>query len=320
MNVSQSQAWEHLTPLEKSVLSLTLVSEKTKQEASIVLNIYPYKFTEIYSRARKLFLVFTDYYEEFSTLLPPVLEQLGVLQHFLPMVLVNRRKPSELAAIVPDFLELNRPQAITSFWHRILRQVQYDPTPHAQAFYGLLRTFDQWNNFRILPPEYRDPSPFPRRRNREFKKIHAQLNSISELGWSTIENQFGTTRPPLAFIPVVGELFSSIQIRLTKNSLSYCTNNKIPVFSRKEVAQSFAEDSYDFHNLSRVSTYSAQKYWAHFRLALQSALNHDALLKIRPGSFREFSTRDKLFLRKASEKTSVSPLLPRTRTPDSQFY
>jgi len=39
MNKAQAEAWEHLTDVEKSVLSLIIVSEKTKQEASIVLNI-----------------------------------------------------------------------------------------------------------------------------------------------------------------------------------------------------------------------------------------------------------------------------------------
>jgi len=195
-----------------------------------------------------------------------------------------------------------------------------DPTQHSQDFYKLIRLFDQWNNFRILPVEYRDPSPFPRRRNREFKKIHCQLNTISELGWGMIRKQFGTGVPPLAFVPAVSLNFEPIMVRLTKDSLVYFTRNKIPVFSRENQAEEFSELSYDFFNLNRVSTYSAQKFWANFRVRLQSAINHDELLNIRPGDFRDFSSKDRLFLRRAAEDVTFHKNLPKGQTPKSQFY
>jgi hypothetical protein len=58
MDKAQTQAWLHLTDLEKSILSLVIVSQKSKQEASIILNIYPYKFTEILNRAKRFFIYF----------------------------------------------------------------------------------------------------------------------------------------------------------------------------------------------------------------------------------------------------------------------
>lgn len=302
MTEAQAHAWEHLTDLEKSVLSLVIVSGKTKQEASIILNIYPYKFTEIYSRAHKLFVKFTDYYSVYPRLVPP----LNITEEeelFIAMVMKNRRKPSELVGLVPAFLELSKPGAINNLWAQILRETQLRSHPpnsdHYTHFFDLVRTFDQWNNFRVLPKEFRWPSPFPRRRNREFKKIQDTLVTISDMGWDLVKQRYGTDIAPRAYIPVPDSIHWYAQVRLSKDTLYYFTLNKIPVFSTEAVARNFAEASFDFNNQSRVTTYSAQKFWATFRLGVSRALNYSELLSIEPGSLREFTARDKAFLKKS---------------------
>ncbi len=321
MNRAQALGWQHLTPLEKSVLSLVIVSNKTKQEASIILNIYPYKFTEIYNRSKKLFTAFTDYYDKVGDNLVPESPTLTELEiSFISLIIKARYKPVELVGVMVEFQGLARTGAIKQLWDRLLRSSQLNPSDHHQLFYELLRTFDQWNNFRVLPSEYRLPSPFPRRRNREFKKIHEQLNSISELGWAMVQKKFGTAYPPLAFIPAINQAFAPIRIVLTKNSLNYCTKNRLPLFPREGVAQEFAEASYDFYSLSRVSTYSAQKFWANFRLKLQVAINYNELLNIRPGDFREFSSRDKSFLRKVTAKQAFTAPINTPQTDPNKFW
>jgi len=320
MNKAQLAGWEHLTHLEKSVLSLVIVSGKTKQEASIILNIYPYKFTEFFNRAQKLWTLFTDHYQKYLNLVP-ILNSISPEEYtFINLVLRSRAKPSDLISTMPEFHSLSRTGTVRQLWDRVLREVQLNPSDHHSDFYRVIKVFDQWNNFRILPPEYRLPSPFPRRRNREFKKIHDQLNSISEIGWAMVEKKFGTKNPPIAFIPRTDEFFSAMSVSLTKRVLIYCTRNKLPIFSRKNQAEEFAEASYDFYRLSRTSTYSAQKFWANFRLRLQSAINYNELLGIIPGAFREFSSRDRAFLRKASEKLTFKPALPQTRTDPNKFW
>jgi len=321
MDKAQTIAWNHLTPLEKSTLSLVVVSGKTRQEASIVLGLYPYKFTEVYNRGRWFFILFTDYYSTYPTLIPKNFRTSLPQPHLelVMRVLKERVRPQAIASLSPDFMDLLIPHSMSAMWVTLIRDLQLDPSKHARHFLDLIIRYDQWNNFRILPKEYRQPSPFPRRRNREFKKIHDSINTISDMGWEMVEDNWGSKAAPFAFIPSLLHDLKPTRVRLSRNSLQYFTTNRIPVFMTEEEALTFGERSYDFYNLSRVSTFSAQKFWTTFRLQISKAINYNGLLNITPGTMRDLNHNDKQFINR-TKATENKTTAVKTRTPDKEFY
>jgi len=197
---NKEKGWEHLTDQEKSVITLIVVNERSKQEAALILNLAHYKFTEIYSRARKFFILFTDYYEKFQTLIP---EGVAIDPKYLSLIhflLKNRKSPATITSRVPDLRDLNSSRDRAMFWYELFNSLELD-NPHHVAFKELLLEFDRWNSFRILPKDLSKPSPFQRRRNGSYKKLIDQLCSISFISWTIYENRYKTSAPSFSFRP-----------------------------------------------------------------------------------------------------------------------
>jgi hypothetical protein len=144
------------------------------------------------------------------------------------------------------------------------------------------------------------------------------LLAISDRGWEMLKQFKGTTTPPLAYIPHPEGDLIPISVKLRADSLHYFTSNNIPVFNTEVEADEFGQRCYDFNNLSRISSHSAQKYWANFRIKIVDAINYKELLNIRPGEDRDFTHHDKKFLKKADYYKKKN--IPKSRTDESFFW
>lgn len=313
MQINQEKAWEHLTKKEQMSLSLTIVSERSKKEASIIMNLAPYKFTEIYLRARKLFVLFSQYYEENDSLLPPGTIVSDDFKAFVSLLVKNRLTPSQVLE-QPEFLELAQNKVRLRKWTELMSSL---------GFIGrldtieLLREFDRWNNFRILPKKYRLPAAFPRRRNRVLKNIWTNLNAISDYGWDILEQTYGTTHPPMTYMPIVRERgFTAIAIDQREGVLDYMERNKIPVFNKKEDAELLAELMFDYNHLKKRSTYSARKFWANYRTQFKKAQNYEQLMGLQGIPEEVISQNDKAFLK----STKRPKARVRGQSPELSFY
>ncbi len=301
-SINQQKAWDHLTNLEQMALQLTIVAQRSKQEAAIIMNIAPYKFNELLLRARRFFLLFTEYYETYSRLLPENVQLSPEEYSFFTAILLERNRANDVVKDDPQFRNLVRYPSREKLWHTYLTEIQKEGI-HGQALFILLKEFDKWNRFRILPKEYQLPSPFSRRRIKQFKKIKDQLNNITDLGWEILLKEYSTTKPPLSFLPTfrMGEPRVEI-VKLSRNTLAYFTNNQLPLFSSEPRAKSFIELTHDYNSLRKKSPHSSQKFWASFRLILADAINYNELLNIQPGDLADLSVQDRKFIKQAKKQ------------------
>lgn len=313
MQINQELAWEHLTEAERTAITLVVVSERSKKEASIIMNLAPYKFTEIYLRARKLFVLFSSYYENNDRLLPPELAIEDTFKTYVTLLVKNRQTSSKILEH-PEFISLISGKARAKQWSNLMESLAL---LDRQDTIEVLREFDRWNNFRILPKAYRLPAAFPRRRNRSLKNIWKNLNAISDYGWDILEQTYGTKQPPITYMPVIRKRgFSAIAIDERQGVLDYMERNKIPVFAKKEDAETFAELMFDYNNLKKRSTYSARKFWANYRIQFRKAKNYEQLMNVQGVQEEVISQNDKAFL-KATRRPKAQV---RTRSSDHLFY
>jgi len=318
-SIPQQKAWELLTDLEKQALSLTVVSERSKQEAAIILNLAPYKFTEIFLRARKFFVMFTEYYEEYETLLPPDLDLSKTETLFISMVILKRRKPADLIKASPEFSSLIRHKNRQILWQDFMKRLQQH-SDQAKRLYSMLVEFDKWNAYRILPKLFQEPSPFSRRRVKEFKKIKESVVNITDIGWELFLDMYGTTKPPWVFTPSMrNDNFQAEAVKLNKNALVYYTQNQLPVFSKDSQAKQLSELIFDYEALARKSPQSAQRFWANFRTVMLTAVNYNDLMNLKPGDLLDLHERDRKFIAKANEPTK-SKTARVSVTPDGEFW
>lgn len=279
MQIAQQKAWNHLTKLEQMALNLVVVNERSKKEAAIIMNIAPYKFTEIYLRARKFFVMFTGHYEEHSELIPSYIMITKEDRIFLDQLLGHRKKITDIVKL-ELLVDLANAKAREYLWRGLFT------TLHVNSLGGISEVFtefDRWNNFRILPKNMQLPAAFPRRKNRSLKKIQQGLYAISDLGWDLIQQRYGTSDiPPMVYIPIIAsDDFRGYAIRETKPIYDYMARNRIPVFSKQKLAYQFAELLFDYRRLKKRSTYSARKFWANFRLLIMEAQNYENLVGIK---------------------------------------
>jgi len=294
MQNAQKKGWETLTKDEQQALSLIVVSNRSRKEASIIMNISPYKFNEIYLRARKFFITFAAHYEHAETILPSGVTIKPEFRLFVQLLLSKRKKPMSILE-TPGFLSIINNKVRRQLWMDLFQQLDWGEYTENR---DLLQEFDRWNNFRVLPKALRLPAAFPRRRNRDLKKIHDSLIAISDLGWNLIEKQYGTNTPPMAHIPVVELSYFGIKtVKKTERNKDYFTDNVIPIFEKKEEAERFSGLIFDYSNIKRKSPHAARKFWANFRLMLQKALNYKELLNIQNLDMDEISVKDREFLK-----------------------
>ena len=313
MRAKQQLAYDHLTEPERMALSLVIVSERTKKEASVIMNLAPYKFTEIYLRARKFFVMFTEFYEDHTYIVPPSLRTDTIFLLYLSLLL--KRKTNKVLLTGPTFLALVDSKARKAHWDELMRSLNNSRRTDSIQ---LLQEFDRWNNYRILPKQYQLQPAFPRRKNRALKKISNNLYAISDHGWDLLIQRYGTNDlPPMNFIPIIqtGD-FRAYAIRGTQPVTDYMTRNRIPVFIEEKVAKEFAELLWDYQRLKKRSTYSARKFWANFRILIKKAYNYIELVNLRGAPEEIISQNDQAFLK------SIKLRRPRVRgrSSDKQFY
>ncbi len=316
----KEKAWKHLTEKEKQSLSLIVVLERTRPEASMIMNVSSYKFGEILTRARKFFIMFTDYYEKYPSLIPPsldIIESPG--KDYINMVVRTREtRRSQISAL--GFEEFISPSRKEGFWKNVKEILQKDSDPHSKAFWELLVEFDRWNSRRILPKTYQLLSPFSRRRIRVYKKIYKTLVGLSETSYRVIELHSGTKKPPLMYLPQASESNPKpISVVKSSGKIKYFTDNRLPVFLEESRAFELAEMSRIYATVKSPSSTISHKFWASFRNMITYAINAKELMEADPVEFDEVKFQDKEFIRKAQEKTK--PRTARVRlTKDGEFW
>jgi len=320
-NEIQQKGWDILTKTEQSVLSLVIVNERSRKEASIMLGISQYKFTEIYLRARKFFLSFTEFFEKGGDFSGEELPLMPMEIEFIRELIYSRKTITQFVYGSPKYIELVSSQKRFEFWKKVINGLKLTPSLKSQLMLEIIETYDTWNSFRILPKPFQKVSPFPRRRNRTYKQMKKYIEEISEINWYIFEREFKPKKAS-CYIPKLqyGLEPETLAIELSQKSFRYFSKNHIPVYATQEEAKKLALFIHHYNALSQKNSYSARKFWVNFRVWVEKALNFKELMGIVPGDLLDLPLKDKLFIQKAKKQYKARKLKRSNRTSDQRFY
>lgn len=289
----ESKAWVLLTDDEKSALSLSINHGKSTWQAGEILGKAHYKYLEIQARAKAFFEMFTLYFKQFDDMLIPVDSDLAWdFQLFIKYTIEERMGYRETIKRIGKESQLaNRKSSV-----RIKTLVDYmdglqnkKDQAHS-ALFDLIKEFDRWNNFRILPECLQEPSAF-RRRNKT--RLVKHLNNIKELDQFLIDRltnrfQVGPNyNGSVLYLPMVNDVnykgYDVIKIKDDINTINHISNDlHLYIFKEKELADDYAFLVNTYLNNSAKTCIQGQKFWPKFRTMIKMAHNYNKVNNIIP--------------------------------------
>lgn len=306
MEAHQQRAYDYLFEKEQTILSLIVINERSFKEVAAIMDISPYKVKEIYFRAKKFFVMFSEHFEIYDTIFP---KSLNFSRTFLKYVEQLLLRKADLMGN-PEFRELSMLKVRTRFWVdliQILESVPINSNPHFAAALNLLMEFDKWNERRILPKAFQKPSGFDRRRLKVFKKLKDTITGISDIGLQYIKNKFENLEGKVFTVIVNSKGPEIVPFVLNTSSFLYFTKNGLLIFDSRSRATELGTLIFTFSKLEGKTTHSAYRFWSEYRVLIFYAINIEEILKIRKDEFLEITEKDKAFLRKVKNKIKRAP-------------
>jgi hypothetical protein len=307
MEIHQQRAFEYLSEKEQTILSLVTINDRSFKEVATIMDISPYKVKEIYFRAKRYFVMFSDHFETYDTIFPkePMFDPI-----FLKYVEGLLRRDINIEED-PYYVSITLLNTRNILWGELLEtlsKTQSTKDGHALASLNLILEFDKWSEKRILPKAYQKPSGFDRRRLKAFKKLKDKMLCISDIGWQYITNKFGAKEfTETCLVRVSENDWQLVPITINTQSFMYCTQNGLLIFDSRRRATEFGELVYQFEKHPNKTTQVAHKFWSNFRILIFYSINIEELLKIKKDEFLEMTEKDKLFLQKVKEKIRKIP-------------
>ena len=306
MEIHQQRSYEYLSEKEQTILSLIVINERSFKEVAAIMDISPYKVKEIYFRAKKFFVMFSEHFAIYDTVFPKSISFSITFLKYANQVLLRK---ADLMGN-PEFIDLSILKVRTKFWVdliQILESVPINSNPHYAAALELLLEFDKWNERRILPKAFQRPSGFDRRRLKVFKKLKDTITGISDIGLQYIKNKFENPEGKV-FIVIVNEKGAEIiPFVLNTSSFLYFTKNGLLIFDSKSRATELGTLIFTFSKMEGKTTHGAYRFWSEYRVLIFYAINIEEILKIKKEEFLEITEKDKAFLRKVRNKIKRAP-------------
>lgn len=272
------KAWNILTDEEKLVLNLTAVHGKSSWEIGEIVQKAHFKLLEIQKRCVKFFEMFTTHYETYGELFPE--ESVvgkgfreyfqGVMELRLPVKEAIRRMFNNDVWSIKE----SRTRLITEGMDKLMES----RNDCDRDLYNLIKEFDAWNNFRVLPDNLQEPSAY-KRRNKAREAKH--LRNISKIPMASIEYikdlyEYNGKYQKM-FLPLIHLDFPNgyilVPVRYAQKNIKALSHLYLYVFDNETLANNFAGLVVEYLTAEDKSAKSGQKFWPKFRDIRQYAIN-----------------------------------------------
>ena len=331
-----NKAFDILTPEEKAALSLSINHSKSTWEAGEILSKAHYKYLEIHARAKHFFKIFTEYFKlTGDRIIPENSEISWDFREFIECTLIERMGYRETLKVIGKQSPLGhrvarvRDEKIFEYmeWLRI------HPSKNHRALHDLIKEFDRWNNFRILPESLQEPSAFKRRNKTRLLK---HLKNIYNLDSFLIDKLLKSKRfkpnknSKTIYLPIASDLedkgYGIIHINSSEAVLDYISNElNLYVFDNLEDADDYGHlvESYMSAKGSRTCKLG-QKFWPKFRVIIEKAYNYNQVNNIIPrrvGLEKAFRDLDKIMVKRIeANEANLNMGDGQKRLPSGEFW
>lgn len=291
-----SKAWAILTDDEKKALAMAAMGKSTWDAGEIAKRSH-YKYLEIIQRAKRFLVIFDEFAELFDIGKndPIIPEGTSISPDFKKYIdaLITRRLSISEAKQIPnngDYrITVKRNKEIIRCMNKL--ETSYDNAANIQLA-SLIKEFDRYNNFRILPRDIQEPSGFKRRnKNRERRHLKLMM-SIPLIMMDRIYDKFKADEKAKSGYTVLvheSELDGGdvVPVRITKKYLDVLTELTLFVFIKKSDAEELLEVIVDYFGKEKKTAKDGLHFWPIYRGVTRRAINYDRIQKITQA--RKFS-------------------------------
>lgn len=278
------KAWGILKEDEKTALGLQLGMQKSSWQSGEIMDKSHYKYLEIKYRAEKFLKMFTEHYELYDCLIPKDLPGINSVIDYFVWCIEFRLKPMEaIDRIMINYSKL-RKEDLNGLLITQLRQWQKSEDPYQLAVFDLVKEFDRWNNYRILPREIQEPSAFKRRISKMYKKHIKVLTSIPKLSLIKLKQLSKTNKEPFAYLPIFNEA-GQIEVWKVKDlpkSVELYSSISFYIFADKQEAQDYITHIFHYVNQAKKDCKNGLKFWSNYRICIKKAKNYNQIQQIIP--------------------------------------
>lgn len=280
------QAWAVLTEDEKLALNLQYGHSKSSWQSGEVMGKSHYKYLEIKYRAEKFLKMFTEHFETFDFIVSPFNTGDIYIKEYFELAITKRLKISQIAKILNDKYSYTGKRTRDSEIVIQMDKWMNSDNAYDSNLYNLIKEFDRWNNFRILPIDIREPSAFKRRNSKEHKKNIKLVASVPTLSVPLIKKLFKHRKSDTAplFLPFMTDenLCHIIQVNNSPKVIEEI--NKIPfyVFTEKSQAKAYTDILKSYLNLQYKGCRDGLEFWPKYRDIIKVAHNYSEIQRIIP--------------------------------------
>lgn len=274
------QAWELLLPDEQMSLNLQYGHDKSSWEAGELLGKVHYKYLEIKYRAEQFLKIFTIHYKMYGTLFPQeMVERLSIpVMRYLHLTIEKRENPKKIYSENPEITKKNVEQELSTF----IRENSESDSLIILNFVNLIKEFDRWNNFRIIPKDVQEPSAFKRRNKNLDKKRIRVITSINPLSLDLIQKICVSKRDTGIWCVLLtpGELPSVFSVK--PKEAFRLTEVGIYLWPSKQLAIRYAELVKSYVDKGKKNCSDGLNFWPEYREVIIKATNYYEIQKIYP--------------------------------------
>lgn len=274
---------------EKTALGLQLGLQKSSWEAGEIMDKSHYKYLEIKYRAEKFLRMFTEHIELYEEVIPKYVNGNKEVIDYLKQCIEKRTKPAQVIDnIARTYVEVGFSKSV--FNQKLITQLNKwlkSGDPYEEAVYNLIKEFDRWNNYRILPKEVQEPSAFKRRIKNTYKKHIRVLTSIPKLSLQKLKELAETKSSNGVYLPIIFEnQIQVIKVKQNRNTLQIFNEITLYIFKDKKIAKDYITSVYHYVNRGKRDCKGVLDFWKDYREYIKSAINYNDVQKITP--FRKY--------------------------------
>lgn len=280
MNLNR-QAWALLKEDEQIALNLHHGQDKSTWEAGEIMEKAHYKLLEIKYRGEHFLKIFTEHFNLYDQLIPEQVEDNipSTVKVYLRLVMNDRKKPKE-AYTEMDVKKKSIDKELIKW---VLKHSDSEDL-YMLNFVNLVKEFDRWNNFRVLPRDIQEPSAYKRRNKTIDRKRVKLVHSMPEISLKIIQEVCcckSNTGYWVGFL--VGKKKWAEPVK--KRHLDKLSGTGIYIFDNKALTLNYLDviDTYlAATTSSSKSCKQGLKFWPEYREIITKAVNYNQVQKIFP--------------------------------------
>jgi hypothetical protein len=274
------QAWDLLSPDEKTALSLQLGLSKSSWESGEIMQKSHYKYLEIKYRAEFFLKFFSDHLALYDQLIPDYIKGNEHVMKYLKLCVEKRYKPMDAIK------ELKVAKAVIN--EKLIAQMEIwerSESPYDTVIYNFVKEFDRWNNFRILPRDIQEPSAYKRRIKNSYKKQIKITCSINTFSLDKLFKLYGRPKEDeqSGFLTVLyGGLPQVWKVKLNSSSTKIFNSLGLYYFNEEPGAWDYIQAVHDYNTKGKKACTDGLDFWPKYRELIKKAANYLEVQKMTP--------------------------------------